>query len=189
MNIYDFDETIFYPNSAWTFGSWCYWRHFPRTLLAFPYTLWAAIQLLFGRISMITFKIKMFYFMRFVPDPERDIREFWDKYEGNISAWYLKQKSPDDVIVSATPDFLINEIGRRLGVQVVASRVDVKTGKLIAPVCADEEKVRRIKEAYPDSVIKEAYSDSTVDAPMIELAEKAYMVIDKGQKIIPWPNK
>lgn len=189
MNIYDFDETIFYPNSAWAFGSWCWRRHLPRTLLAIPQIIWAAIELLFGRISMITFKIRTFCFMRYVTHPERDIAEFWDKHEGNICDWYLKQKSPDDVIVSATPDFLINEIGRRLGVRVIASKVDLKTGKLLGPVCADDEKVRRIKAEYPDSVINEAYSDSSVDAPMVGLAEKAYMVVDKGQRVIPWPGK
>ena len=189
MNAYDFDETIFYPNSSWTFGNWCYKRHFPRTLLSFPFTVWAAIKLLFGRISMDIFKLRLFSFMRFIPDPESEIKAFWDEHENLICDWYLRQKRSDDVIVSASPDFLIDEIGRRLGVHVIATKMDINTGKILGENCADEEKVRRFKEEFPDCKIAEFYSDAMRDAPMAKFAKKAYLVVDKGTRPIPWPDK
>lgn len=189
MNAYDFDETIFYPNSSWTFGRWCYRRHFPRTLLSIPFTIWAAIELLFGRISMDIFKLRLFSFMRFIPDPESEIKAFWDEHENLICDWYLRQKRSDDVIVSASPDFLIDEIGRRLGVHVIATKMDINTGKILGENCADEEKVRRFKEEFPDCKIAEFYSDAMRDAPMAKFAEKAYLVVDKGTRPIPWPDK
>lgn len=189
MNIYDFDETIFYPNSAWTFGHWSFKRHFPKTVLFFPFALWAAIERLFGIISRDIFNLKLFSFMRFIHDPDAEIKQFWDEHEAQISSWYLNQKSSDDIIISASPDFLIDEIGRRLGVKVIATKMDKRTGKVLGPNCAGNEKVRRLREAYPDAKVKEFYSDSFRDTPMASIAEKSYMVIDKARRTIPWPEK
>lgn len=186
MNVYDFDETIFYPNSAWTFGNWCFKRHLPRTLLFIPYVVWAAIQLIFGRISMDIFKLKMFSFLRFVPDPDREIIEFWDEYESQISQWYLKQKKADDLIISASPDFLIEEIGRRLGVRVISTKMDKHTGNILSENCAGEEKVKRFYEEFPNGKVENFYSDSLRDTPMAEISEKAYRIVDKGQRPVPW---
>lgn len=189
MNIYDFDETIFYPNSSWTFGNWCFKRHLPRTLLFFPFVIWAALQRLFGHIDRDIFNLRLFCFMRFIPDPDSEIKQFWDEHENLICDWYLKQKRPDDIIVSASPDFLIEEIGRRLGVKVIATKMDRRTGKILGPNCAEEEKVRRFREEYPEGKVNEFYSDSLRDTPMASIAEKAYRVVDKGQRVIPWKNE
>lgn len=186
MNVYDFDETIFYPNSAWTFGNWCFKRHFIRAVLFVPFVIWAAIQLLFGRISMDIFKLKLFSFLRFVPDPDKEIKEFWDEHECMISEWYLKQKRPDDLIISASPDFLIEEIGRRLGVRVIATKMDKYTGKIFSENCAGEEKVKRFYLEFPEGKVENFYSDSLRDTPMAQLAHKAYRIVDKGQRPIPW---
>lgn len=189
MNIYDFDETIFYPNSSWTFGHWCFKRHLPKTLLFIPFVIWAAIQWLFGRIDRDIFNLKLFSFMRFVPDPDAEIKQFWDEHENLICDWYLKQKRDDDIIVSASPDFLVDEIGHRLGVHVIATKMDMHTGKILGPNCADGEKVRRFREEFPDAEVGEFYSDSFRDTPFANIAANAYMVVDKGQRIIPWPEK
>lgn len=186
MNIYDFDETIFYPNSAWAFGTWSFRRNIPRTLLALPSIIWAAIQLLFKRISLDIFKLRLFCFMRYIPDPDREIAEFWDEHEKNISEWYIGQKRSDDLIISASPDFLIKEIGRRLNVHVIATKMDIKTGKILSENCAEAEKVRRFREEYPSAKVNEFYSDSERDTPMAKIAVQAYKVIDKGTKPVPW---
>ena len=188
MNVYDFDETIFYPNSSWTFGNWCFKRNTPRTLLFVPLVIWAAIQYLFGRIDKDIFNLKLFCFMRFVRDPEKEVKEFWDEYEGQISEWYLKQKRDDDVIVSASPDFLIDEIGRRLGVRVIATKMDIHTGNILSKNCAGEEKVKRFRKVFPDGKIEKFYSDSLRDSPMAKLADEAYMIVDKAKRPIPWPE-
>ena len=189
MNVYDFDETIFYPNSSWTFGNWCFRRNRPRTFLFVPYVIWAAIQFLFRRISKDIFNLKLFSFLRFVPDPEKEVREFWDEYECQISEWYLKQKRDDDIILSASPDFLIDEIGRRLGVRVISTKMDIHTGKILSENCAGEEKVRRFYEAFPNGKVEKFYSDSLRDTPMAEIADEAFMIVDKGQRPVPWPER
>lgn len=186
MNVYDFDETIFYPNSAWTFGNWCFKRNRPRVFLYIPYVIWAAILLLFRRISLDIFKLRLFSFLRFVPDPDKEIKEFWDEHESWICEWYLKQKKTDDLIISASPDFLIEEIGRRLGVRVISTKMDRYTGRVLGENCAGEEKVKRFYEEFPDGKVENFYSDSLRDTPMAEIAEHAYRIVDKGQRPVPW---
>ena len=47
-------------------------------------------------------------------DFDEQIERYWDKYEKRISAWYLAQKQPDDLIISASPACIIGPIAKRL---------------------------------------------------------------------------
>jgi len=73
---------------------------------------------------------------------------------------------------------------QKLGVRLLASRVDKHTGKTDGENCHGAEKVRRLHEAYPNVEIAEFYSDSRSDSPLAELAEHAYLV--HGQARTPW---
>ena len=85
---------------------------------------------------------------------------------------------------SASPEFLVRIPAQKLGVRLLASRVDKHTGKTDGENCHGAEKVRRLHEAYPDVEIAEFYSDSRSDSPLAELAEHAYLV--HGQTRTPW---
>lgn len=41
----------------------------------------------------------MFSYLTMIDDFDEQIERYWDKYEKRISAWYLAQKRPDDLIV------------------------------------------------------------------------------------------
>ena len=62
--------------------------------------------------------------------------------------------------------------------------MDRHTGETEGENCHGEEKVRRLREAYPEVEIREFYSDSLSDTPLAKLADKAYLV--KGQELLPW---
>ena len=62
----------------------------------------------------------MFGFLTMVDDFDEQIERYWDKYEKRISEWYLAQKKPDDLIISASPDCIIGPIAKRLGVNYMA---------------------------------------------------------------------
>ena len=68
--------------------------------------------------------------------------------------------------------------------RLLASRVDKHTGKTDGENCHGAEKVRRLRETYPDVEIAAFYSDSRSDSPLAELAEHAYLV--HGQERTPW---
>ena len=63
------------------------------------------------------------------------------------------------------------------GVDLLATRLEVKegvlTGKIAGVNCHGEEKVRRIKEAYPKDALTKvyAYGDTKGDLPMLRLAD------------------
>ena len=112
------------------------------------------------------------------------IADFWDTHYKNIKQWYLEQKESTDVIISASPEFLLKPLEKQLKVNVIASIVDKKTGKFLSKNCHDYEKIKRYEEKYKKK-IKAFYSDSIkADRAMLEYAKKAYLVTkDKVEEI------
>ena len=57
--------------------------------------------------------------------------------------WYMKQQKEDDIIISASPDFLLRPICKRLGIHSLnASNVNIYTGKIEGPkLLVEKEKI------------------------------------------------
>ena len=91
------------------------------------------------------------------------------------------------MIISASPAFLLEPITRELGVALIATPMDSRSGQIRGENCHDEEKVRRFYEKYPDAEIDAFYSDSLSDAPMARLAKTAYLV--KRGELLDWPSE
>ncbi|MCD7796594.1 MAG: hypothetical protein LUG95_02980 [Clostridiales bacterium] len=107
---------------------------------------------------------------------EEDVKKFWDKNEKKIKPWYNKVRKDDDIIVSGTTDFLLDEIMKRMNVKnYVGSSIDKKTGKFIC-LCFLENKVKIFKELYPDAHIDNFYTDSMNDKAMMDIADHVYFV-------------
>ena len=183
VNVYDWDKTIFPVDSTVAFVRWCLRRH--------PGVIWPLLRALvllpgylLGKVSKTAFKERMYGFLRRVPDVDAELEAFWAKNFDRVSPWYLAQQRPDDIIISASPEFLVRIPAQKLGVRLLASRVDKHTGKTDGENCHGAEKVRRLHETYPDVEIAEFYSDSRSDSPLAELAERAYLV--HGQERTPW---
>lgn len=187
MNIYDFDKTIFYPDSSATFVKWYYCRHPGMLLRHGGKTLSALVGYFRRKRSVEELKQKFFAFLPGEKALDTELRLFWEKYRGNIQPWYLKQKRSDDIIISGSPEFLLRPMCDELGVRLIGTRMDVSTGAVIGRNNSREEKVRRLYEQYPDAVCEEFYSDSLADTPLAKLAQRAYMV--KKGDIGPWPDK
>ena len=110
---------------------------------------------------------------------------FWKANLSRIKAWYPPRHRDDDVVISASPEFLIRPACQKLGVSVViGSPVDKRTGLFLGPNCHGQEKVSRFRARFPGGRIGEFYSDSRSDKPLAELAERAYLV--KGEKLTEW---
>jgi len=180
VNVYDFDGTIYAGDSTFDFWLYCI-RKYPASLRTLPGTLSGFLRYKTGKYGLETFKENFYRFVRFIPSAEDTVKSFWDTHLHKIQKWYLEQKNEDDVIISASPEFLLAECCRRLGVTLIASRVDSTTGKLLGHNCKGGEKVRRFREAYPNSIVENFYSDSKSDKPMAKLAKCSYLV--KGSKL------
>ncbi|MEE1155265.1 MAG: haloacid dehalogenase-like hydrolase [Acutalibacteraceae bacterium] len=185
MNVYDFDNTIYKGDSTADFFIFCLRKH-PKIVLVFPKIIGGVIKFyLLKKGTKTEFKEKVYTFLQYC-DTEKDVQEFWNKKIGNIKSWYKHQQRHDDVIISASPEFLLETPCKLLDIKhLMASRVDPNTGKYNGENCHGKEKVRRFYEKYSKTTtIHKFYSDSYSDTPLAELAEKSYMV--KGNKITKW---
>lgn len=184
MNVYDFDKTIFYPDSSYSFFCYCLKTHTRAVLRAAPAILSASALYACRLIPTKRLKEKLFSFLRYVPEPESLVKRFWDERFTGVGEWYLRQKRPDDLIITASPEFLVGEAASRLGVRMLGTRMDIHTGRIDGENCHDSEKLRRFRAAFPEDVIEEFYSDSRSDQPLADAAQKAFLV-RKGT-LSPW---
>ena len=182
MNVYDFDKTIYDGDSTTDFIAWCIRRRPSLALRLLPGTA-AFGGYLLKLCSKTYFKEKFYRFLTSVPEVDRWVEEFWDENAEHIKEWYLLQQREDDVVISASPEFLLRPICRRLGIHyLLASVVDKRTGMYYGLNCYGEEKVRRFRQTF-DGEIDAFYSDSFSDAPLANLAKRAYLV--DGDQILP----
>ncbi len=186
MNTYDFDQTIFNPDSSYAFVMFCLHRHSAAVLRAFPGTAAAAIGLLLKKSDTKNLKEHIFGFLPYLEDVDAVVAEFWDEHRKNIGQWYMRQRRDDDIIISASPEFLLRPVANELGVRLIATDMDKKTGKINGKNCHDFEKVRRFRAEYPEAHTEAFYSDSLTDTPMAKLADRAFLV--KKGSLSPWPE-
>lgn len=184
MNVYDFDGTIYRGDSTVDFYLFCLRRH-PAILRYLPRQAGGAALHALGRLSKREMKERFFSFLRGLPAVEEDLERFWRENRQKLMPWYSAQRLEDDVIISASPEFLLEGACRELGVRrLIASRVDPRTGAFLGENCRGEEKVRRFRQAFPDGEIGAFYSDGGSDLPLARLAEHACRV--RGTRIGPW---
>jgi phosphoserine phosphatase len=182
VNVYDFDHTIYGGDSSVDFFLFALGKK-PYLIILTPFQAVGILLYLLGFISKEKMKEFFFVFLGFIPAQETAVR-FWEKNRRKIRQWYVRQKRDDDVIVSASPEFLLEPVVCGfLGVSLIASRIDAQTGKYTGKNCYGKEKPARFSAAYPDAVIDNFYSDSTSDDPLAEKARRSFMV--KGKRIVP----
>lgn len=184
MNVYDFDKTIYKNDCTVDFYLFCIKK---RPLLFFTLfrTLLYAFRYYILKIGSKTdFKEKMYSFLK-KTDALSTVEEFWDKNISKIRQLYLEHKKVNDVVISASPEFLLKPICNRLNIRhLIASRVDPKSGKYDGINCSGEEKVKRFYEHFPHGKIDMFFSDSHSDDPLAKIAEKSFIV--SKDKITPW---
>lgn len=182
-NVYDFDKTVCRGDSTAAFCLFCLVRR-PAVIIDYARALPYFIRMARGRITKTEAKAALYRFIRRLGDSEALVRDFWKHNTWRIKDWYLKQKDETDLIISASPEFTLRPITDALGVTLIGSLVDPISGESLSLNCHGEEKVRRMREQFPDTEIVKFYSDAYSDTPLARLAEKAYLV--RGDRIMPF---
>lgn len=181
MNVYDFDKTIYPKDSTAEFYLWCL-RRYPACLRTLPCTAWAFFCM-GTHLHTKTRSKEIFYrFLRHVPEDAPML--FWQEHIRNIRPWYYEQRRPDDLIISASPEFLLRPVAQMLEFALIASPVDAATGHYHGENCHGAEKPRRYHAVYGDTPVDGFWSDSRSDTPMALLARHAHLV--KGDTITDW---
>lgn len=184
MNVYDFDKTIYDGDCATNFFFYSLKKR-PKLMLAILKLPFSFMRFKMGTISRTIMKQSLYQYVKHIDNLEDEVKEFWQQEKHKIKDWYLAQKDSSDLIISASPEFLIQPICDELNVQWMASKLDPTTGKYDGFNCYGEHKVDRYREFYEDEMMDDFYSDSLSDSPLAKLAKKAYFV--KGNTITEWP--
>ncbi|MBO4406958.1 MAG: HAD-IB family phosphatase [Clostridia bacterium] len=184
MNVYDFDGTLYAGDSTVDFILFLLRRH-PATLSRLPAAAAAWIAVTRGKKTLTAFKETAYRIFSDVPDVLSEAELFWKKKARKLKKWYRSRAREGDLVISASPEFVVAPACERLGIRrVMASRVDPATGRFDGVNCRGEEKIRRFREIFPDERVEDFYSDSHNDDPMARIASRAFFV--KGEKIAPW---
>lgn len=185
MNVYDFDKTIFYPDSSATFLKYLL-KKYPRIFCLELTEIFSAFFrfVVGGFQDSNQLKESCFSVIRYLDDPEREAEEFWNTHMDHIGQWYLRQMKSDDLVISASPEFLLRPVSKKLGFRLIATPMSISTGKICGLNNRGQVKLKNYMEQFPDQTIEEFYSDSHADEPLARLANKAFMV-SKGE-VSPW---
>ncbi len=185
MNVYDFDNTIYDGETLIDFIMYyvktdpTIWKFIPKLLYILvkdTFHLFTVPEALEAYASFLEG-----YYVTKVDSIDKDVIKFWNKNEKKIKPWYAKVQKDDDIIVSGSTDFLLDEIMKRMGIKnYVGSSVDKVTGKFVR-LCFLENKVKIFNELYPNAHIDNFYTDSMNDKAMMDIADHVFFV--KGDKI------
>ena len=180
MNVFDFDGTLYHGDSTVDFCRFCLKKN-PALVKYFPTIFSAFAQYTVKRLNKTQMKERFYRFLKDV-DAEPMVEEFWQTHKKNIYPWYSARHQEDDIVISASPEFLLEPICRELGIHtLMASRVDPATGRYTGSNCHGEEKVRRLEQQTGVTQIDQFYSDSLHDLPLARIAHEAYLVNRRGQ--------
>lgn len=176
-DLYDFDKTVYPHDSETVF--------LVKSMLKRPW-LWflAPYQAVCITLFMLgygdKYKGKCFVFLRFT-DCDKLVKKFWEKEEKKIYPFFTKENRGFPTLVcSASPEFLVEPICRKYGVEkVIATRID-KKGRMHGRNCKDDEKVNRIRKAMPDAEFRKVFSDNlSSDIHIFRIGEICFHA-DKG---------
>lgn len=184
MKVYDFDKTIYDGDSTLDFFIFSLKKN-PGLLRFLPIQVMGFLKYMLGMSEKLEFKEKFYSFLQGIDDVDAYVNEFWDINQNKIKKWYIDSQEESDLIISASPTFLLEVICNRIEIKhLIASEVNKNTGVCEGKNCYGEEKVIRLKEVYNHEEIEEFYSDSLSDAPLSLLAEKRFIV--NKEEIIEW---
>ena len=189
MNVYDFDGTIYKDDSTRDFYYYLL-KHHTKVVKYLPRFVLDVIKYKLDVVDKTRMKETFYRYLNSFKEGKIDelVRKFWDLHRHKIYNWYYEQKKDDDVIISASPRYLLSHICNELNVKLICSEVDKRNGDYIGINCYGSEKVNRFYKEYPNGIIDNFYSDSKSDEPLAKIARSAYMVKKDGS-IIDWSFK
>lgn len=183
MKVYDFDKTIYKGDSSVDFFIYEFLRgniSFKRIKSVFYHM----VKYILGMEGKKEWKENFFSFLPDI-DVDREMEAFSEKAVKRISIWYQRKKDSSDIIVTASPEFLVEAvIGRMIKVKVIGTLMRKEDGKIIGENCRGAAKRDRFLSEIKENKIDEFYSDSLSDAPMAMLSKRAYLV--KHDRIKEW---
>ncbi len=185
MNVYDFDDTIYKGDSSVDLFK-SYFKKDPSLIKYLPTVTGVLREYHKGNARFEDFidnfgRIFEDYFQTHDMDMDALVKEFWDDNMHKIKPWYKEVQKEDDLVITASPAFMMGEICQRLGIKhYLGTEFDIEKGKFLRG-CFRERKIEFFREAFPDGVIDDFYTDSYNDKFLFPYAKRVFIV--KGNKL------
>ena len=179
MNVYDFDNTLYKGESTVDFAFFMM-QHNPKIYTWIPTIFWNLLMYKLCLTEKEQMQRILNEFLKVLIQDDYDITEmaqaFWRKNENRLNMALIRRIRPEDVILTASPDFMMNVIGKRLGTgHILCSKVDIPT-KTILYLNYGTNKVRYFRRLYHDTPVSRFFTDSYNDQAMMDLAQRVYLV-------------
>ena len=127
--LYDFDGTIYDGDSSVDFFKFCLkkdksiYKMLPKLVIKF-------LAYKSKNITDTELKEFIFSFLKNFKNVDEIVKEFWKTHESKIKSFYLEKNHDQDIIISASPEFLVIPACEKIGIKnVMASIVNKQTGK------------------------------------------------------------
>ena len=177
---YYFDGTIYDGDSTFDFFMYLLKKRKKNALLVVPVIIKAAFAYLTGKGGLTAFKSRLFEFMYLHYEVEKEATLFWnlDSTMKKINSWFLsRNKKYYEVIASASPEFELLPISRKLSVDtLICTRCDSR-GTIIGSNCKSSEKIERIEKEIGPVSVHAMYTDNCrADGPLLAIAQEQYLV-------------
>ncbi|MBQ3502133.1 MAG: decaprenyl-phosphate phosphoribosyltransferase [Clostridia bacterium] len=182
MNCYDFDKTIYKKDSSIKFFLFCLKRH-PSLILNFIKSLFVSVFYIIGFIPTKRYKEIYFSFLTKIKDIDLEVKLFWEKEKRNINSWYIEKMKENDVICSASPEFLVKPLFDIINpkANVICTKTNINNNgkvEIVGENLKGNAKVKAIQDYFNSEDVKfdEVYTDSMSDFPILDLTENKFIV-------------
>lgn len=190
--VFDFDGTIYKGDTTRDF---C-WYFYQKKPLRSYYLLIQLASWVLWRLKLLTttqFKSTFIQFLNRIEGEQITglLNSFWEEKKSLVHANLvleisrLKNEGVHIVVVSASPELFIKPFCLSLGVDtVLGSELKVLNNKYSLLInCRGEEKLKRLKRAFPDFELIAAYSDNKDDDVLLKTAKNGCWVKKSGALI------
>ena len=179
MKVFDFDNTIYRGESSIDFSFYMI-RHNKKILLYVPTILISLVKYKMCLMKKEKIETLITDFFAGVLDGTEDapvlIRNFWETHAHKLNAKILALIGPEDVIMSASPVFLVAGIREKLNTDnIIGTEVDMEQ-KRITWFNFGDNKVKRFRELYGNRTIDAFYTDSYNDRALMEISRTTFIV-------------
>ena len=179
MKAFDFDNTIYRGESSLDFSLYMIRTH-KKILLYLPVIMANAIRYKLCLVDKEKLGAEINKYMKLIIRDKREIRRlvktFWQTHADRLDTDMLRRIGPDDLIITAGPDFLLDGIRDRLGTQnIISSEIDLDRIEILHFNFKDN-KVSRLRELYGNTRIDAFYTDSYNDRALMEISDKVFLV-------------
>ena len=130
-----------------------------------------------------------------IPNIDRPWLKYYTKEElmaGSINKTVYRYLYDENkkYIISASPEFLLQSMVIQMNnFELIATKVNKKSGRFESKNCYGEEKVKRLKKHITNEFkIENFYSDSISDKYLAEISQNSY-IVKNGGKIEKWNQK